>query len=163
MPIYHGVSDSVLQIALGHLEGSSLPVGGEGTHCAISGHRGLPSAKLFTNLDELAKGDVFLLHVMDEILTYEVDQIRIVEPADLSALEIEEGKDLCTLITCTPYGVNSHRLLVRGHRIENIDTKTIRVTADAMQIDPVLVAPAVAVPILLVLLVWLLIKYRKKR
>lgn len=163
LPIYHGVSDSVLQIALGHLEGSSLPVGGEGTHCAISGHRGLPSAKLFTNLDELAKGDVFLLHVMDEILTYEVDQIRIVEPADLSALEIEEGKDLCTLITCTPYGVNSHRLLVRGHRIENIDTKTIRVTADAMQIDPVLVAPAVAVPILLVLLVWLLIKYRKKR
>ena len=114
-------------------------------------------------MDELAKGDVFLLHVMDEILTYEVDQIRIVEPADLSALEIEEGKDLCTLITCTPYGVNSHRLLVRGHRIENIDTKTIRVTADAMQIDPVLVAPAVAVPILLVLLVWLLIKYRKKR
>ena len=163
LPIYHGVSDSVLQIAIGHLEGSSLPVGGEGTHCAISGHRGLPSAKLFTNLDELAKGDVFLLHVMDEILTYEVDQIRIVEPADLSALEIEEGKDLCTLITCTPYGVNSHRLLVRGHRIENIDTKTIRVTADAMQIDPVLVAPAVAVPILLVLLVWLLIKYRKKR
>lgn len=163
LPIYHGVSDSVLQIALGHLEGSSLPVGGEGTHCAISGHRGLPSAKLFTNLDELAKGDVFLLHVMDEILTYEVDQIRIVEPADLSALEIEEGKDLCTLITCTPYGVNSHRLLVRGHRIENIDTKTIRVTADAMQIDPVLVAPAVAVPILLVMLVWLLIKYRKKR
>ena len=163
LPIYHGVSDSVLQIALGHLEGSSLPVGGGGTHCAISGHRGLPSAKLFTNLDELAKGDVFLLHVMDEILTYEVDQIRIVEPADLSALEIEEGKDLCTLITCTPYGVNSHRLLVRGHRIENIDTKTIRVTADAMQIDPVLVAPAVAVPILLVLLVWLLIKYRKKR
>lgn len=163
LPIYHGVSDSVLQIAIGHLEGSSLPVGGQGTHCAISGHRGLPSAKLFTNLDELAKGDVFLLHVMDEILTYEVDQIRIVEPADLSALEIEEGKDLCTLITCTPYGVNSHRLLVRGHRIENIDTKTIRVTADAMQIDPVLVAPAVAVPILLVLLVWLLIKYRKKR
>lgn len=163
LPIYHGTEESVLQIAIGHLEWTSLPVGGEGSHCVISGHRGLPSAKLFTDLDELSEGDVFMLRVLDEVLTYEVDLISIVLPSQTEGLHIEEGEDFCTLITCTPYGVNSHRLLVRGHRIENIDTKTIRVTADAMQIDPVLVAPAVAVPILLVLLVWLLIKYRKKR
>lgn len=163
LPIYHGTEESVLQIAIGHLEWTSLPVGGEGSHCVISGHRGLPSAKLFTDLDELSEGDVFMLRVLDEVLTYEVDLISIVLPSQTEGLHIEEGEDFCTLITCTPYGVNSHRLLVRGHRIENIDTKTIRVTADAMQIDPVLVAPAVAVPILLVLLVWVLIKYRKKR
>lgn len=163
LPIYHGVDEAVLQIAIGHLQGSSLPVGGAGTHCAISGHRGLPSAKLFTNIDELKEGDVFLLCVLDEVLTYEVDQIRIVEPKDLSALEIEENKDLCTLITCTPYGVNSHRLLVRGHRIETVENNSIRVPADAMQIDETIVASFVSVPILLFLLIWLLIHYRKRR
>ena len=163
LPIYHGVDEAVLQIAIGHLQGSSLPVGGAGTHCAISGHRGLPSAKLFTNIDELKEGDVFLLCVLDEVLTYEVDQIRIVEPKDLSALEIEENKDLCTLITCTPYGVNSHRLLVRGHRIETVENNSIRVSADAMQIDETIVASFVSVPILLLLLIWLLIHYRKRR
>lgn len=164
LPIYHGVDEAVLQIAVGHIEGSSLPVGGEGTHCVISGHRGLPSAKLFTNLDEMEEGDLFMLRVLDETLTYEVDQIRIVEPEDLSALEIEEGKDLCTLVTCTPYGINSHRLLVRGHRVENMESaNSIRVTADAMQIDPVMVAPVIAVPILLILLIWLLVHYRKRR
>ena len=163
LPIYHGVNEAVLQIAIGHLQGSSLPVGGAGTHCAISGHRGLPSAKLFTNIDELKEGDVFLLCVLDEVLTYEVDQIRIVEPKDLSALEIEENKDLCTLITCTPYGVNSHRLLVRGHRIETVENNSIRVSADAMQIDETIVASFVSVPILLLLLIWLLIHYRKRR
>ena len=163
LPIYHGVDEAVLQIAIGHLQGSSLPVGGAGTHCAISGHRGLPSAKLFTNIDELKEGDVFLLCVLDEVLTYEVDQIRIVEPKDLSALEIEENKDLCTLITCTPYGVNSHRLLVRGHRIETVENNSIRVSADAMQIDETIVASFVSVPILLLLLIWLLIYYRKRR
>ena len=163
LPIYHGVDEAVLQIAIGHLQGSSLPVGGEGTHCAISGHRGLPSAKLFTNIDQLKEGDVFLLCILDEVLTYEVDQIRIVEPNDLSALEIEEGKDLCTLITCTPYGVNSHRLLVRGHRIETVKSNYIRVSADAMQMEETIVATFVSVPILLLLLIWLLIHYRKRR
>lgn len=164
LPIYHGVDEAVLQIAVGHLEWTSLPVGGEGTHCVISGHRGLPSAKLFTNLDQLTEGDIFMMRVLDEVLTYEVDQILIVEPDDMDALMIEPGKDYCTLVTCTPYGVNSHRLLVRGHRIETQDEgEAVRVTSDAMQIDPVMVAPAVAAPILMLLLVWLLIKYRKKK
>ena len=164
LPIYHGVDEAVLQIAVGHIEGTSLPAGGAGTHCVISGHRGLPSASLFTNLDELVEGDVFMMRILDETLTYEVDQIRIVEPTDLSSLEIEEGKDLCTLVTCTPYGINTHRLLVRGHRIENLETASnIRVTADAMQIDPVLVAPVVAVPILILLIIWILVYYRRKR
>lgn len=163
LPIYHGVDDTVLQIAVGHIPGSSLPVGGEGTHCVVSGHRGLPSAKLFTNIDEMKEGDTFLLCVLDEVLTYEVDQIRIVEPDDLSELEIQEGEDLCTLITCTPYGVNSHRLLVRGHRVETVRADYIRVSADATQVDEVVVASFVAVPILLLLLAWLLIRYRKRK
>ena len=162
LPIYHGVEDSVLQIAAGHIEGSSLPVGGPGTHCVLSGHRGLPSAKLFTNLDELVEGDVFMLRVLDQVLTYEVDQILIVEPQDVSALEIEEGKDYCTLVTCTPYGINTHRLLVRGHRTENLDPEFIRVAAEALPIDPVLVAPLVAAPILILLFVIVMVKYRKK-
>ena len=163
LPVYHGVEDTVLQIAIGHIEGSSLPVGGLGPHCVVSGHRGLPSAKLFTDLDKLAAGDVFLLRVLDEVLTYEVDQIHIVEPDEVELLEIVEGEDLCTLVTCTPYGINSHRLLVRGHRVENQESASaIRVTADAMQIEPVLVAPAVAAPMLLVLLVWLLVSTPKK-
>ena len=116
LPIYHGTEDTVLQVAVGHLEWTSLPVGGESTHCVLSGHRGLPSAKLFTNLDKLREGNIFLLRVLDEILTYEVDQILIVEPQDTAALEIVEGQDYCTLVTCTPYGINTHRLLVRGHR-----------------------------------------------
>ena len=120
LPIYHGTEESVLQIAVGHIEWSSLPVGGESSHCVISGHRGLPSAKLFTNLDKLTEGDTFMLRVLDEVLTYEVDQILIVEPQETGALRIEEGKDYCTLVTCTPYGINSHRLLVRGHRIDNL-------------------------------------------
>ena len=164
LPIYHGTEDSVLQIAVGHLEWSSLPVGGEGTHCVLSGHRGLPSAKLFTNLDQLVEGDTFVLRVLDEVLTYQVDQILIVEPDDTDALKAEEGKDLCTLVTCTPYGVNSHRLLVRGHRIENqAQAEAIRVTSDAMQIEPRLVAPVVALPVLLLLLVVLLLPGKKKK
>ena len=164
LPIYHGTEDSVLQIAVGHLEWSSLPVGGEGTHCVLSGHRGLPSAKLFTNLDQLVEGDTFVLRVLDEVLTYQVDQILIVEPEDTDALKAEEGKDLCTLVTCTPYGINSHRLLVRGHRIENqAQAEAIRVTSDAMQIEPLLVAPAVALPVLLLLLLVLLLPGNKKK
>ena len=151
LPIYHGTDEAILQIAIGHIPGSSLPVGGKGTHCVVSGHRGLPSAKLFTDLDQLEEGDLFMMRILDETLTYEVDQVRIVEPEELSDLEIDEDKDLCTLVTCTPYGINSHRLLVRGHRVENLKEDTIRVTADAQQIDPVMVAPAVAVPLILLL------------
>ena len=164
LPIYHGTDEAVLQIAIGHLEWSSLPVGGENSHCVLSGHRGLPSAKLFTNLDQLKEGDFFMLRVLDEVLTYEVDQIRIVEPQEVTDLQIENGKDYCTLVTCTPYGINTHRLLVRGHRIENIaDSDSIHITADAMQMEPLLVAPIVAIPILLVLLILLLIPKQPKK
>ena len=163
LPIYHGTEESALQIAVGHLEWSSLPVGGESTHCVLSGHRGLPSAKLFTNLDQLKEGDVFLLRVLDEVLTYEVDQILIVEPQETGALRIVEGEDLCTLVTCTPYGINTHRLLVRGHRIENApEARLVRVTADAVQIEPLLVAANGALPMLLVLLILLLLPKRPK-
>ena len=164
LPIYHGTEESVLQIAVGHLDWSSLPVVGESTHCVLSGHRGLPSARLFTNLDKLREGDTFLLRVLDEVLTYEVDQILIVEPQETAALQIEEGKDYCTLVTCTPYGINTHRLLVRGHRIDNMEeAKTIRVTADAVQIEPLLVAPIEAIPMLLILLVLLLLPRRRRK
>lgn len=164
LPIYHGTEESVLQVAVGHLDWTSLPVGGESTHCVLSGHRGLPSAKLFTDLDRLVVGDRFRLGVLDQVLTYEVDQILIVEPQDTEALLIEEGKDLCTLVTCTPYGINTHRLLVRGHRVETEkDAKNVRVTSDAIQIEPYLVAPVVAAPILLVLLLGLLIPRRRNK
>lgn len=160
LPIYHGTDASVLQVGVGHLEGSSLPVGGPSTHSVITGHRGLPSAKLFTDLDKLEVGDTFVLTVLDETLTYEVDQIRIVEPTELSDLAIEEGRDLCTLVTCTPYGINTHRLLVRGHRVENA-APAIRVSADAMQVEPMLVAPIVAVPLLVLLLAGVIVKSRQ--
>lgn len=164
LPIYHGTDEGVLQIAIGHIEGSSLPVGGESTHCVVSGHRGLPRAKLFSDLDKLVVGDEFMLCVLDETLTYEVDQIRIVLPDELNDLEIVEGKDYCTLVTCTPYGINSHRLLVRGHRVENrANAGSVRVTADAMQIEPLLVAPVVAIPMLLLLLILLLLPRRRKK
>lgn len=164
LPIYHGTEESVLQVAVGHLEWSSLPVGGEGTHCVLSGHRGLPSAKLFTNLDKLAVGDTFLLRVLDEVLTYEVDQILIVEPEQVDALGIGPGEDYCTLVTCTPYGINTHRLLVRGHRVENTpEAARMHVTADATQFDPLLVAPALAIPVLLLLLMILLVPKRRRK
>ena len=157
LPIYHGTSEAVLQIAVGHLEGSTLPVGGAGTHCVLSGHRGLPSAKLFTHLDQLSEGDVFLLRVLNETLTYEVDQIHIVLPQEVDDLAVVPGRDFCTLVTCTPYGINSHRLLVRGKRIENSEAATaIRITSDAIRIDPILVAPVAAVPMLLILTVYLI-------
>ena len=150
LPIYHGVEDSVLQVGIGHIEGSSLPVGGKGTHCVLSGHRGLPSAKLFTDLDKLEKGDIFLLHIYDKVLTYEIDQISIVEPEDYGLLEIEDGKDLCTLLTCTPYGINTQRLLVRGHRIENRSGDDSRVTSDAAEVSSLTVAVCVAIPLLII-------------
>ena len=165
LPIYHGTSDGVLQVAAGHLEGSSLPVGGAGTHAVISAHRGLPSAKLFTNLDELEAGDTFTITVLDRVLTYEVDQISIVLPTETDLLQPVEGKDYVTLMTCTPYGINTHRLLVRGKRIENAENqKHIRVTADALRIEPIIVAPALAVPMLLVMLVVMLaVPHLRKR
>ena len=161
LPIYHGTSDDVLQVAVGHLEWSSLPVGGESTHCVLSGHRGLSSAKLFTNLDQLTEGDLFVIRTLDEVLTYEVDRILIVLPSELQALAAEEGKDLCTLVTCTPYGVNSHRMLVRGHRVDN-QSEAVRLTADAIRIDPLLVAPIAAIPLLLALLLLLAAAPKKK-
>ena len=166
LPIYHGTDDAVLQVAIGHLAGTSLPVGGDSTHCVVSGHRGLPSARLFTDLDRLTVGDIWTMTVLNRTVTYEVDQIRIVEPEDLSELQIVQGRDYCTLLTCTPYGINSHRLLVRGHRIANLDGDA-NVTADAMQVDQTLVAIVVAIIILLILCVFLLITsskwYRQRR
>jgi len=166
LPIYHGTDDAVLQIAIGHLAGTSLPVGGDSTHCVVSGHRGLPSARLFTDLDRLIVGDIWTMTVLNRTVTYEVDQIRIVEPEDLSELQIVQGSDYCTLLTCTPYGINTHRLLVRGHRIPNLDGDA-NVTADAMQVDQTLVAMVVAVIILLILVIILLIVsskwYRDRR
>lgn len=151
LPVYHGTSEGVLQIGVGHLDWTSLPVGGESTHAVVSGHRGLPSAELFTKLDRLVTGDRFMLYVLDEVLTYEVDQILIVLPEDVSALQITRGKDYCTLVTCTPYGINTHRILVRGHRVETETERTVRVTTEAIQIEPVLVAPIIAIPLLLAL------------
>ena len=166
LPVYHGTDEAILQIAIGHIIGTSFPIGGEGSHCAVSGHRGLPSAKLFTDIDKLQAGDKFLLQVLDRTLTYEVDQIRIVLPQELQDLEIDPYSDYCTLITCTPYGVNTHRLLVRGHRVDNDNTDATRVTADAMRFEPVIVAPLVAAPILFILLIYVLIstsRWNKRR
>lgn len=164
MPIYHGTSEGVLQVAIGHIEGTSLPVGGLGTHAALSGHRGLPSARLFTDLDKMELGDTFMLEILDEVLTYQVDQILIVKPHELDDLAIEEGQDFCTLVTCTPYGINSHRMLVRGRRVETEAPKAvIRISADALRIDPLIVAPILAAPILLALLLIVVFYNPKKR
>lgn len=156
LPIYHGIEESILQVAVGHIPGTSLPVGGKGSHCVVSGHRGLPSARLFTDIDKLVEGDSFTITVLNKTLTYEVDQIRTVLPTDLSDLQIEKGKDYVTLVTCTPYGINTHRLLVRGHRIENADGDA-SVIADALQIEPIYIAPFIAVPILILLIIGMFI------
>ena len=164
LPIYHGTDEGVLQIAVGHIEGSSLPVGGLNTHCVLSGHSGLPSAKLFSNLDKLEEGDIFMIRTLDQTLTYEVDQIRIVLPDEVDDLKIEEGKDLCTLVTCTPYGINTHRLLVRGHRVANQEeAEAVRVTADAMQVDNRIVAICIAVPVLVLLLIYVAFGSRHRK
>jgi len=166
LPIYHGIDEAVLQVAIGHIPGTSLPVGGKGSHCVISGHRGLPSARLFTDIDKLVEGDTFTITVLNQTLTYEVDQIRTVLPTDLSDLQIEKGKDYMTLVTCTPYGINTHRLLVRGHRTKNANGDAA-VIADALQIEPVYIAPFVAAPILLLLIIGMFImtgmRSRRKR
>lgn len=162
LPIYHGTDESVLQIAIGHIAGSSLPIGGKNTHCIVSGHRGLPSAKLFTDIDKMTEGDVFTMTVLDRTVTYEVDQIRIVEPTNLSDLQIVDGKDYCTLVTCTPYGINTHRLLVRGHRIKNLNGDA-DIVADGLQIQPVYVAPFIALPILIILIVWMFVSTQSRK
>ena len=162
LPIYHGTSDAVLNRGVGHLEGSSLPIGGENTHSIMSAHRGLPSSKLFTDLDRIEKGDTFQIIVLDQVLTYQVDFIKVIEPTDTSDLQIIEGGDYCTLFTCTPYGINTHRLLVRGIRIETtVGKPKIYVSNEVFRIEPLLVTPAVAAPMLFVLLIHLLVKYRE--
>lgn len=162
LTIYHGTSDEVLQTGIGHLAGTSLPIGGETSHCVLSGHRGLPSAKLFSDLDKLVEGDTFTINTLDMTLTYQVDQIRVVTPENLSDLKLEEGKDLCTLVTCTPYGINTHRLLVRGHRVDNANGNA-DVIADAIQIETIYIAPFIAGPILALLLIIMLITTGKNR
>lgn len=158
LPIFHGTDEDLLQKNIGHIEGSSLPVGGPSTHCVISGHRGLPSAKLFTDIVKLKEGDVFMLRVLGKTLTYEVDQIRTVLPAEVNDLEIVPGEDLVTLVTCTPYGINSHRMLIRGHRIANLpDDMT---TQDASLFDRNLVAIGIAVVVLIGLMAWIFLKDR---
>ncbi len=162
LPIYHGVDDAILQVAIGHLAGTSLPVGGDTAHCVVSGHRGLPSARLFTDIDRLVERDTFTITVLDKTLTYEVDRIRTVLPNELQDLQLEEGKDYVTLVTCTPYGINTHRLLVRAHRIAN-RADDVRISADALKVDPLIVAPIIAATILGVLLIWLLLNTHSKR
>lgn len=162
LPFYHGVEDSVLQVAAGHIPGTSLPVGGDSTHCVLSGHRGLPSAKLFTDLDQMKAGDLFTLRVLDETLTYEVEKISIILPEEISALEIQEGEDLCTLMTCTPYGINTHRLLVTGRRTDN-PKEEVKVAAEAVQIDPFVTASVAAVPLLLLLVLLTVMGTRRKK
>lgn len=161
LPVYHGIAAEILNIACGHLEGTSLPVGGESTHCVLSAHRGLPHAKLFTELDKMELGDTFTITVLDRTVTYQVDQIKVVRPDEINDIQIVPGEDLCTLLTCTPYGINSHRLLVRGTRIENA-APVLHVTSNAYRIDSLVATPIVAAPILLILLIVLMVKYRDK-
>ena len=161
LPLYHGISAEVLNVACGHLEGTSLPVGGENTHCVLSAHRGLPHAKLFTELDKMEVGDTFTITVLNRTVTYQIDQIKVVLPNETNDVQIVAGEDLCTLLTCTPYGINSHRLLVRGTRIENA-APVLHVTSNAYRIDSLVATPVVAAPILLILLIVLMIKYRDK-
>lgn len=164
LPVHHGTDEEVLQIAVGHIEGTSLPTGDPGTHAVLSGHRGLPSAKLFTDLDQMEEGDQFVIRVMNQIMTYEIDQILIVLPEEMDALSIAPDEDYCTLVTCTPYGINSHRLLVRGRRTENAEMeRIIKVVSDATQIKPILVAPVLALPMLLFLLIWMMVSTSRKQ
>lgn len=166
LPIYHGTDEGALQIAIGHLEGSSLPVGGKSTHCVLSGHRGLPSARLFTDLDQMEEGDIFILNILGRKLAYEVDQIKVVLPEEMSDLEIEEGKDLCTLVTCTPYGINTHRLLVRGHRTEYVEKKVAEEKKEVQTKKTdirLMIAGGAGVLILIIIIIVIVIKRRRKR
>ena len=163
LPLYHGTDEGALQIAIGHLEGSSLPVGGKSTHCVLSGHRGLPSARLFTDLDQMEEGDVFVLNVLGRKLAYEVDQIKVVLPDEMSDLEIVQGKDLCTLVTCTPYGINTHRLLVRGHRTKYIEETVVRVQKEAEKKETGIWLLAGVGAVFLIIIIIVVVKRRRKR
>ena len=163
LPIYHGTEAEVLETACGHLKGTSFPIGGKSTHSVLSAHRGLPSAKLFTDLDKMEEGDTFTVTVLNRVLTYQVDKISIVKPAEVEGIQIQEGKDYCTLMSCTPYGINSERLLVRGHRIPTNEAKNLQVTTEAFRIEPTLVATMMAVPILITLFIMMLIDQKKKK
>ena len=163
LPIYHGTDEGALQIAIGHLEGSSLPVGGKSTHCVLSGHRGLPSARLFTDLDQMEEGDVFVLNVLGRKLAYEVDQIKVVLPDEMSDLEIVQGKDLCTLVTCTPYGINTHRLLVRGHRTKYIEETVVQVQKEAEKKETGIWLLAGGGAVFLIIIIIVVVKRRRKR
>lgn len=163
LPIYHGTDEGALQIAIGHLEGSSLPVGGKSTHCVLSGHRGLPSARLFTDLDQMEEGDVFVLNVLGRKLAYEVDQIKVVLPDEMSDLEIVQGQDLCTLVTCTPYGINTHRLLVRGHRTKYIEETVVRVQKEAEKKETGIWLLAGGGAVFLIIIIIVVVKRRRKR
>lgn len=162
LPIYHGTEESVLSVAAGHLQGTSLPVGGKTTHCVISAHRGLPTAVLFTHLDRMEIGDTFHFTILDRTITYEVDEIRIVEPNDVSLIQIVPEKDYCTLLTCTPYGINSHRLLVRGHQIDASQKRNIYIANEAYRVEPLVVMPIVALPIIFILLIYVMVVPVKK-
>lgn len=163
LPIYHGTNEAVLQTSIGHLEGSSLPTGGAGTHCVVSGHRGLPSARLFTDLDKLKEGDRFVLKVLDRTLTYEVDQILTVDPYDLEALAIDPQQDYCTLVTCTPYGINTHRLLVRGRRVEDIaQTQETQAVREKEPVKPAVLISLAAGLAVIIWIIVLLVKARRK-
>ena len=162
LPVYHGTSDGVLSVAVGHLQGTSLPIGGENTHCVVSAHRGLPTAVLFTHLDRMEVGDTFYFTILDRTITYEVDQIRIVEPDDTSLIQIKDGKDYCTLLTCTPYGINTQRLLVRGHQVDASQTRNLYIANEAYRIEPLIVMPIVALPIIFVLLIYVMLAPVKK-
>ncbi|MCF0258244.1 MAG: class C sortase [Erysipelotrichaceae bacterium] len=164
LPIYHGTSEEVLNVAVGHLQGSSLPIGGKGVHTVLTGHRGLPSATLFTDLNKLEVGDTFTITVLDQTITYEVDQVRIVLPKEVDELKIDPDKDYCTLVTCTPYGLNTHRMLVRGVRTSNLKNKPLLyIKNDCDQINPLIVTPALAIPMLVVLLIVVFTRDKKKR
>lgn len=162
LPVYHGTSDDVLSMAVGHFQGSSLPVGGKGNHCVVSAHRGLPTATLFTYLDRMEVGDTFYFTILDRTLTYEVDQIRIVDPDDTSLIQAEKEKDYCTLLTCTPYGINTQRLLVRGHQVDMTQERSLYVVNEAYRIDTLIVTPFVALPIIVILLIYVMFKPIKK-
>ena len=167
LPIYHGTSPEVLNIAVGHIEGTSLPIGGKGRHSVISAHRGLPSARLFTDIDKLTENDTFSITVLDEVLEYEVDEINTVLPSEMDKLAPVPDMDYVTLMTCTPYGINTHRLLVRAHRIESDQPHTVKVNADAVPVDEIKVLPFIVIPvIILLILYWIISGWiidRKKR
>ena len=162
LPVYHGTSDGVLSVAVGHLQGTSLPIGGENTHCVVSAHRGLPTAVLFTHLDRMEVGDTFYFTILDRTIIYEVDQIRIIEPDDTSLIQIQDGKNYCTLLTCTPYGINTQRLLVRGHQIDASQTRNLYIANEAYRIEPLIVMPIVALPIIFMLLIYVMFAPVKK-